>query len=220
MSRFIDQYLPDCVAGYPVIASPRWSTLITQVDSGAEQVNQQWSNPLNRYTLPEAVRTMTIFNELRTHWLMMRGPAHTFPFRDPLDFASVDLVHPAKVPTITDSDQIIGTGDGFTRSFQLIKTYGTGENAYTRTIKLPVVDSVLINVNYTESDGTSPTWTVDRETGVVTFDTAPISGRLIQAGFLFDVPVRFEADTSFDGIVSTWSLGGFADIPLVETRMC
>lgn len=219
MSRFVDQYLNECVLGYPVFSSPRWSTLIAQVDSGAEQTNQQWSHPMHRYTLPDAVRNMQTFQSVRDHWLVMRGPAHTWPFRDPLDFASRPLVNPNEPPAITDTDQIIGTGDGFTRTFQLVKKYAVGGQEYTRTIHLPVVASVLVKVAVQGAEA-QPPHTVTRYGGEVVFDTPPPAGRLITAGFLFDVEVRFEADNSFDGIVSTFSLGGYADIPLVEVRKC
>src|SRR5512145_2109895 len=119
MSRFVDVYLDPCVPGYPVLAAPRWSTDIAMADSGAEQANQRWAHPLTRYSLPEAVRTMKVFNAVRNHWLVMRGPAHTWPFRDPLDFASVELTAPNTVPEVSPFDQPLGLGDGFTRTFRM-----------------------------------------------------------------------------------------------------
>lgn len=220
MNRFKDAYLHECVPGYPVYCSPRWSTKIAMVDSGSEQIAQQWEHPLNRYVLPEAVRDMTIFQSVRDHWLVMRGPAFTWPFRDPLDFASRPLDRPNEQPVVTDEDQIIGTGDGVTNKYQLIKTYTVGGESYTRTIYLPVVSSVVVKLHYNELDPPPPGWTVDRETGIITFDFAPVGGRLITAGFLFDVPVRFENDQSFDGITSSFSLGGFSDVTLLEVRPC
>lgn len=217
MTRFVDQYMPDCVAGYPVYASPRWSTDIVIVDSGREQANQRWSHPLHRYTLPEAVRTMDIFNAIRAHWLVMRGPAKIWPFRDPLDFASVDLSSPTRVPTISAVDQTIGTGNGAQRDFQITKTYHAGSETYVRDIYLPITSTVVVAV-----DGvpTASGWTVSRSGGVISFTTAPASGAVITCGFLFDVCVRFENDESFDGIVQSFGVGGFADIALLETRVC
>ena len=217
MSRFKDEYMPACVAGYPVYASPRWSTDIVVVDSGREQANQRWSHPLHRYTLPEAVRTMDIFNAIRAHWLVMRGPAFIWPFRDPLDFASVDLERPTLAPTVTAFDQTIGTGDGLTTEFQITKTYTVGAESYTREIYLPITSSVLVSVN---GIATGSGWSVDRDTGIIAFTSAPSNGHVIKCGYLFDVAVRFESDDSFDGIVQTFGVGGFADITLLETRIC
>lgn len=217
MSRFEDVYLDPCVPGYPCISSPRWMTRIVQVDSGAEQVEQRWEHPLHRFTLPEAVRDMDTFNSVRDHWLVMRGPAKTWPWRDPLDFASVNLKMPNKAPTITNMDQQIGVGDGFTRSFQLVRTYTRGSATYTRRIVLPVVSSMLVSIDGVAQLGG---WTVSRPGGVLTFDTPPEDVSIIRVGFLFDCLVRFENDSSFDGIVRNFGVGGFADINLFETRNC
>lgn len=222
MTRFVDVYIDDCVPGYPCLSSPRWSTSITAVDSGAEQVNQRWEHPLHRFTLPEAVREQDVFEGIRDHWLVMRGPVHTWPFRDPLDFASVALPAPNTEPTVTGLDQVCGTGDGANRFFQLKKTYTRGVQTYTRDIVHPVVDTVIVLVDGDDPTTFSPamTWTVDRLTGEIEFSYPPTPGQIITAGFLFDVEVRFESDDAFDGIVRTYGLGGFASITLVEVRPC
>lgn len=221
-ARFIDVPLDDCVPGYPAFSSPRWSTRIAIVDSGAEQVNQRWEHPLHQFTLPEAVRTHDVFESIHDHWLVMRGPVHTFPFRDPLDFASVALAAPNTEPTVSGTDQTIGTGDGVTKVFQLTKTYTRGPETYVRNIFHPVVSTVLVTIDGADPLAMSPamTWSVDRLTGIVSFDTAPELGAVIRAGYLYDVEVRFESDDAFDGIVRTFGLGGFADITLVEVRPC
>lgn len=220
MDRFIDEYAPAEMPGFPCISSPRWSTAIVQVDSGAEQVNQRWEHPLYRYMLPEAVRDHTVFEAVKAHWLTMRGPAHTWPFRDPLDFASVALNKPNFVPTVSATDQQIGIGDGAQTQFQLTKTYTRGSQTYTRQIILPVVNTVRVSLDGVEQSGSPLPWTVSRPGGIVQFDTPPSPGQVVRAGFLFDVVVRFEADDSFDGIVQTYGVGGFADITLIETRYC
>lgn len=234
MSRFVDVYLDRCVPGYPCISSPRWSTAIAQVDSGAERANQRWQHPLYRFTLPEAVREHRVYEALRDHWLVMRGPLHTFPFRDPLDFASAPLVHPNQVPTITGMDQQIGIGDGARLEFQLQKTYARGAQAYTRPIYHPLVATVVLTVNglapsaYRRPGTGGPseppaeflTFTVDRLTGIVTTSFPPSPGHIVRAGFLYDVEVRFETDESFDGVLRDYNASGFADLQLIEVRPC
>jgi len=223
MTRFVDVPLASHIAGYPAFAAPRWSTEIVITDGGGEQANQRWVHPLHRYTLPEAIRSMETFNALRDHWFVMRGPFHTWPFRDPFDFASVPLTLPNVAPATGMQDQTFGTGDGFTKEFQLQKVYVRGGQSYTRIITLPVVSSIRI---WGDTDSMVPAgeiftgFTINRTTGIVTFDVAPESGRLLKWGGLFDVPVRFESDDSFDGIVRAFSVGGFADITLFETRIC
>lgn len=216
---FIDEYLPDEVPGFPCMASPRFKTTI-QVDfGGGERRNQDWEHPLHLYTLPEAIaRDWEEIEDLKNHWLIMRGPFHSFPFYDPFDFASCDLVRPNTTPSISMLDQVLGTGDGFTDSFQLVKKYQVGSETYNRTINHPVLSSVLIADNgvlVSSSD-----YTVSRTTGIVTFDTPPLNGHALKAGFLFDVEVRYEADDIIGSIMRTTTVGGFADLTLVEVRPC
>lgn len=222
MSRFRDVYLSDCVPGYPCLSSPRFSTRLPTVDSGAEGVNQRWEMPLHAYRLPQAVREHDVFESIRDHWLVMRGPAFTWPFRDPLDFASVALEEPNEVPTISGLDQTLGVGNGAQQQFQLVKVYTRGLFSFTRTIYHPIVSSVIVLIDGALPGSYSPAMaaSVDRNTGIVTITPAPPPGRVVTAGFLFDVEVRFESDDSFDGILHTYHLSGFADLSFVEARPC
>lgn len=222
MSRFVDVPMPAQVPGYPCISEPRFSTTIVSVDSGAEQTNRNWMHPLWRYTLPDAVREWPVVEALRAHWLVMGGPAHTWPFRDPTDFASIDLpmVPMQTTPLIGMSDQVLGTADGVRTEFQLVKRYSRpGATAHVRPIELPVVSSVLVSVSNNDVSIENP-WTVSRPGGVVTFTTPPAPGAIIRAGFLFDVEVRFEADDSFSALLRAFNAGGFADLTLLGVRHC
>lgn len=222
---FLDIYLDDLIAGFPAYSSPRFSTMIAASFSGAETRNRNWMHPLRSFKLPEAVREHAQFEAINDHWLVMGGPERSFPFTDPLDFASVPLQLPNVVPTISAVDQVIGVGDGLTRTFQLQKTYARLTETYTRPIYLPQTGSVLLAL-----DGLPPddgdledgpyTWEVSRPGGVVTITPAPPEGMVVTAGFLFDVAVRFEADDSFDGIVQSYQVSGFSDLSFVEVRPC
>jgi uncharacterized protein (TIGR02217 family) len=154
--------------------------------------------------------------------MAMRGPYYTFPFRDPLDFASVDLATPNVAPTVSRTDQIIGTGDGVQTQFQLIKTYAAGAQTYDRNIYHPVLSTLLVGINGEDPETASPNfdWTANRGTGVITFEIPPDPGDLITAGFLFDVEVRFSDDNAFEGIVRTFGVSGYADLELMEVRPC
>lgn len=223
MTRFVDKYLSSRIQGWPVSVTPMFSTQLVSVDSGAEQANQRWADPLREITVPQGVRDYATFDALHKHWLLMSGPARTWPWRDPTDFASVDLDQINLAPTVARTDQVIGTGDGLTRTFQLIKTYeGSPAPAYARDITLPVLSSVLIGIDGVDPSAVSPalTYTVSRPGGIVTFDIAPTLGAVITAGFLFDLNVRFEGDDTFRAIMQTYSVSGFSDIPLREVRYC
>lgn len=222
MTRFIDEYLPSRVVGYPVRVGPRFSTQLVTVDSGAEQANRRWANPLRSVTIPDGVRDQATFEAVKAHWLIMGGPAHTWPWRDPTDFASVDLSKINHAPTVSGLDQLIGTGDGVQTEFQLTKTYSVGSSSYVRPIKFPIVSSVIVTVNGVDPTVASPSvmWSVTREGGVITFNEPVNMGAPVRAGFLFDLQVRYESDDTFGGIMKTFGVGGFADIPLMEVPFC
>jgi uncharacterized protein (TIGR02217 family) len=222
---FIDEYMPEEVPGYPCVSAPRFKTTIQVSAGGNERRNQEWEHPLHQYILPEATaRGVTVVNGLKKHWLITKGPLHTFPWSDPMDKASID--HVPNLPDdelqalISETDQEIGTTDGFTDRFQLVKTYTVGSETYQRNITLPVVDSVIVAIDGVVVPDTD--YTVTRPGGEIVFDLPPpveVPGS-ITAGFLFDVEVRFESDDAFEGIVRTWQAGGFADLTLIEVRPC
>ncbi len=62
-------------------------------------------------------------------------------------------------------------------------------------------------------------FTCDTATGVVTFlaGHVPAAGAVITAGFLFDVPVRFDTDF-LEVDLSAFAAGAIPKIPLVEIR--
>lgn len=222
MTRFIDTYPPEEMPSWPCASAPRFNTQITQVDSGAEQANQRWEHPLYKFTMPEVIREQLTFEAVRDQWLIMRGPAHTFPWRDELDFASVSLEAPTIEPVVSSLDQIIGTGDGVTQDFQLIKTYQRGPTTYVRNLHLPVVATVVVAVAGLDPTASSPPngWSISRPGGVVHFDIPPAPGQVITAGYYFDVEVRFESDDAFEGIVQSYAIAGYASLTLVEIRPC
>lgn len=118
---------------------------------------------------------------------------------------------------MTPLDQVIGTGDGVTATFQLIKTYGGLHAPYRRPIKKPVPGSVRVAVGGSEIPGSG--FTCDTATGIVTFlpGHEPDVGVAITAGFLFDVPVRFDTDY-LEVDLSAFTAGAIPKIPLIETN--
>ena len=224
--RFIDVPLPRSLQAYPCRSMPRFSTSIVGVASGAESANSNWAAPLHRFILPDKISDQESLEDFREHWMVMRGPFHTFPFRDPFDFASVRLTCPDTVPVITRTDQPLGTGDGVRRTWQLQKQYSRGPASYVRPITLPIVSTVLIGINGLEPaavpgpSGGPYSVAVDREGGTVTFTPAPNLGLVLTAGFLYEVPVRFAGDDTFEQALRAYQMGGAAGFELMETRFC
>jgi uncharacterized protein (TIGR02217 family) len=108
------------------------------------------------------------------------------------------------------TDQAIGSADGSTDGFALVKSYGTGEQ---RRITRPVAGTVRVAVDGAEL---ASGWTIE-DKGVIRFDAPPANGAAVTAGFLFDVPVRF-ANDQIEVNRSTFLAGEAPSVPLIEVR--
>ena len=142
---------------------------------------------------------LTAFFEAR------RGRLYGFRFRDFADFKSC-----APGEAVAATDQRIGVGDGTRRSFGLSKAYGDHE----RRIRKPVEGSVRVAVGGVETSG----FEVDAATGAVTLAAAPASGAMVTAGFVFDTPVRFDADR-IEVTLESFGAGRMVAMPLIEVRV-
>jgi uncharacterized protein (TIGR02217 family) len=115
------------------------------------------------------------------------------------------------------TDQRLGFGDGVATSFQLRKRYLSGGAEYYRPILKPVQGTVTVAIAEDQKvEGTE--FTVNTETGVVTFMVPPDIGALVTAGFEFDVPVRFDTDRIAVSMAS-YQAGEVPDIPVIEVRL-
>lgn len=184
---------------------PERKTDIVTLAGGGERRNGRWHHSRRRYNAGYGVKSRADMQAVLAFFEERRGRLHGFLWRDGLDHSSN-----GGVPT--PLDQVIGTGDGVKTSFALTKRYGAAFDPYLRPITRPVAGSVRVAVGGAETIGG---WTVDTATGVVGFSVPPASGATVTAGFLFDVPVRFDTDrldielASFDGAEAP-------SIPLVE----
>jgi uncharacterized protein (TIGR02217 family) len=192
---------------------PQRRTDVVTLGSGAEERNARWAHSRRRYDAGYGVKTFDALSQVVAFFEERRGRLHGFRWRDRLDHSSA-----ASGVSTTPTDQVIGTGDGVTATFQLGKTYGALYSPYRRLIAKPVPGSVRIAVAETEVEqGTQ--FTIDVATGVVTFlpSHIPPLGAAITAGFLFDVPVRFDTDY-LEVDLSAFAAGAIPKIPLVEIR--
>ena len=188
---------------------PERRTQIVELASGDEERNASWANSRRRYDAAYGIRRADDLAAVVAFFEARNGRLYGFRWKDWADFKSC---LPSKTPAATD--QAIGTGDGATTDFQLVKVYTSGAQTWTRMITKPVAGTVLVAV-----DGTEQTsgWSVDTTTGIVSFTTAPTAGAAITAGFEFDVPVRFDTDT-LDVTLDIERLGSITSIPLIEVR--
>ena len=190
--------------------TPEFSTSVSVTASGFERRNSLWGNARLRFDIGPGIRSETELGVLLAFFRARRGAARGFRLRDPSDYSSN-----AMTGTPTSADQLLGSGDGVTASFALLKRYGDGDGdaVQVRRITRPVDGSVKLSVG-----GVLVTagWTMD-PLGVVTFTTPPASGAIIRAGFLFDVPVRF-ADDHLQISGTSFAAGEAPSVPVVEIR--
>ncbi|WP_035572006.1 DUF2460 domain-containing protein [Hyphomonas adhaerens] len=180
---------------------PERKTEVVTLASGAEARNALWAGSRRRWDVGSAVTRLDTLQAVVAFFEARGGRLSGFRFRDALDERSC-----APGAAVSATDQVIGTGDGVTDTFQLVKAYG----GYARRILKPVAGSVVVAV-----DGAPVSASADAATGMVTLGTAPAAGAVVTAGYRFDCPVRFDADR-LDVNLEAFGAGRVLSIPLIE----
>lgn len=179
--------------------APAFSTAIATSASGYEARNASWGEARTSYDVGPGVRSEADIAALLGFFRARMGPARGFRLRDPFD---------ANSGAGTPLDQLLGTGDGATTRFALVKHYGDSARRITR----PVAGSVRVALDGSETGGFTLA-----DGGWVELDTAPAAGVEVRAGFAFDVPVRF-AEDRLSVTRATFLAGAAPSVPLVEIR--
>ena len=164
---------------YGFSGGPIFDVDITATKSKLEQRNLNCEYPQATYTAPYNSKEYEEYQRILNFYYARRGKTYGFRYKDWKDFQAIN--------------QSIGSYNGTTNQFQLIKTYGDDCNTYTRTITKPVKNTVCIYV-----DGVFYTnWTCDYTTGIIVISGLTGTANkpnIITADFEFDVPVRFDND--------------------------
>ncbi len=206
MQSFDDVLYPFALGRNTAVA-PEFSTRITVTSSGHERRNALWSDARINFDVGPGIRSESELSQLIAFFRARRGPARGFRICDPFDFSSNGMTG-----TPTMLDQTLGLGDGAQSDFQLVKTYGDGDEAQIRPITRPRAVTVQVSVDGVSSSN----WTL-LDGGIVSFTEAPAAGAEVKAGFFFDVPVRF-AEDRIDVSGINFDAGEAPSIPLVELR--
>lgn len=202
LQNFHEVRLPMAVA-FGAQGGPERRTEVIPLASGGEVRNAVWAGSRRRWDLGGAITKLEDLRELIAFFEARRGRLHGFRFRDVVDDRT-------SLPgeTVSATDEEIGQGDGEQTVFELSKQYGDS----ARRIWKPVTGSVRVALDGIEtSDGV----VIDTSRGDVRFPEAPAAGVTVTAGFVFDVPVRFDTDrleTSLDG----YGAGRAVQVPIVE----
>ncbi len=191
---------------------PERRTQIVTLNSGFEERNSPWAHSRRHYDAGLGVRSLDELAEVIAFFEARHGQLYGFRWKDWTDYKSCA---PSAKPS--ESDQLIGAGDGVTHEYSLVKFYKSGSNAYGRPIKKPVNGTVLVKCGeYIVTEGVD--YTVDYTNGVIRFSAPPGDGQVISAGFEFDVPVRFDTDQIRTNICGL-SSGEILSIPIIELKV-
>jgi uncharacterized protein (TIGR02217 family) len=190
---------------------PERRTDIVTLGSNREARNQRWARSRRRYEAGYGVKSFAQLSKVIAFFEERRGRLYGFRWRDRVDHSSNVQGAPP-----TAGDQSIGIGDGATANFQLVKTYGGAFAPYVREISKPVGNSVRVAVDGVER-AAGVDFTCGVATGLVTFrpQAVPVAGAVVTAGFVFDVPVRFDVDY-LEIDVSSFEAGDIPRIPIIE----
>ena len=172
---------PTLPVGFPVTVKPIMANVVGQIPVGRdmrapEQTLPIWEIDLNFEELRDQTQNsvpysnlagFTDFTQLVQLFLASVGQYGQFLLDAPWDDSRVD--------------QIIGTGDGTTKTFFMVRTWGYGQLAFTEPVG--AVNSVL-NVKINGVVLSPAFWTiVDRN--ILTFATAPASNAVITSTFSY-----------------------------------
>lgn len=172
---YIDAHLEPC-PGYGWAGGPTFSTEIVPLMSGREKRNARWKQPRHKFTAPFQNISQEAFRQIKKMFVLCRGSAFSFRFRDENDYEA-------------DGAQF-AVADGTQRVFQLGVTYFEAGRSFFREV-YAIEPEPVITV-----DG-SPVFsgfTVDTFRGIVEFDVAPPAGAVLRWTGNFDVWVRFATD--------------------------
>jgi uncharacterized protein (TIGR02217 family) len=213
MAAFHDVLFPLDIA-LKSAGGPERRTDVVTLGSGREERNARWAHSRRRYDAGYGIKTFEALAAVVAFFEERRGRLYGFRWRDRLDHSSA-----APGASVAPIDQAIGVGDGATATFQLVKSYGVVHAPYARPIVKPVAGSVRVAVDGVEA-GEGTAFTCGTATGIVTFlpGHVPAPGAAVTAGFLFDVPVRFDTDY-LEVDLASFAAGAIPKIPLIEIAL-
>jgi uncharacterized protein (TIGR02217 family) len=117
---------------------PERRTQIVELASGDEERNASWANSRRRYDVAYGIRRADDLAAVVAFFEARNGRLYGFRFKDWGDYKSC---LPSQTPAPTD--QMIGTGDGATTTFQLVKRYASGAQSWTRAIAKPITRAAV-----------------------------------------------------------------------------
>jgi uncharacterized protein (TIGR02217 family) len=210
ISSFHDVVFPLSVS-FGATGGPERRIEVVELTSGKEQRNARQAHSRRHYDAGTGVRSIDELREVIRFFEARRGKLTAFRFRDPFDYASRD-----DGLAVTPIDQTLGTGNGANTRFRLMKTYGSGPDAYARPIRKPAGGTLRVAVAGVEKALTTH-FSFDDAAGEIVFaaGSVPANGAVVTAGYEFHAPVRFDVDRLTVSLTA-FKAGQAPTIPLVE----
>jgi len=197
---------------YGFRGGPMFNTTVLELASGFEKRNINWSQARAQYDVSHLVKKPDTFAALLDWFFVMEGRGHSFKFWDNKD------------DTITA--QSLGDGDGAKTVYQIYKEYrvqGVSQvftyHRWITKIQPALITGVTVGgAARTENAVGSTGFTVDRNTGKITFNSAPaLDAEIILGSVKFYVHVRLNIDY-MDTEYTNWEAISWGSILFQEVR--
>lgn len=202
-----DDLFPMGIA-YGARGGPEFNTTILELASGFEKRNINWSKARAKYNVMHGVKVPADMDRLLNFFNARFGRAYSFPFFDHKDHKIVN--------------QVVGTGNGIAKVFQIYKRYQSGIYYYDRLItkiKPNTIGNVMVgSITYVKDGPGADGYKIDLLTGKLTFNVAPAINQPVIITYVeFYVHVRFDVDF-MDIQLVTFNAETWADIFIVEVK--
>lgn len=220
---FHDIRLPDDIER-GAVGGPQFKTTVLSLESGFEKRNEDWVDTRGEWDVGYGLMNKadlgineTHVDQLTDFFMARQGRLHSFRFKDFADFQIGDAINP------TTDNQQIGIGDDVTVDFQIFKAYVSGPATFNRVITKPTSSVIVLLEGVVQTIVTD--YTVDLNTGLVTFVVAPASTggsglggeEIVQIATLFDNHVRFNTD-QLQISMEVFNVGSWPNVPILELR--
>lgn len=185
MSDYVRAYIAACEA-YGWEGGPEFSTAVVQLRSGRERRNAQWAQPRFYFSLPfQNISSRESYASIYQMFMAMRGKWGTFLYRH---------------PTVNEADdELFAVAEAGQTTFQLGKwSIVEGVTFYheVHALYAPASDGTADEpqVDITVDGSPAGTHAIDRDTGILEFDTPMTGGEIIRWSGEFSFWVRFDND--------------------------
>jgi len=196
---FLNQRLPTQVEIGAVLRDDEDIEIVT-TDGGFEVRNARASQSLREFDIafPAARIGDAIQAAVKAQYKVARKSLHTWRFRDFTDYQL--------------DEEVIGVGTGAATTFQITQSWTVDGTTESRPITRPASPVQVFKDGALQGAG----YSVNYDTGVITFTAAPADGVEISVSGEFDLPARFDSVrtvTAIDG-----NLKHFDTITVKEVR--